>query len=558
MIKKAGLYCLLICVLMFSVHFAIAQDCQWAKNVGDSNGVKVLSLTTDNAGHEFITGYFSAPTITFGTYTLTNKGGTDLFLAEYDASGSVVWAISAGDTGNEYASSVTTDISGNVYIAGHTTSPSIHLGTSTLLNSDTATIFFAKFDPSGNVLWVQTVIGIGWVTAISTDGFGNLFLAGSFDTTLNFGATSIYCGHNQGTFIAKYDTFGNLKWATIQNDDYGTSIADAKADMYGNIYVTGNFNGSAAGFGSAVLFNTGTDAANLVQDVYLAKYNEDGHSVWAIRAGVEGDEGDSYAKSATTDIAGNAYISGFYGKFRNSGFIIDGDPNEYTEFGINSDDRGTFIAKFDGSGNLLWLNNAYAESLATDNIENLYATSQFYGSAYTIDSLSLHNGTLDGVSYDLCLIKFNAIGKSIWAKDLSMCQNSNGRMVAVDPIGNISVVGNFEGPALSLDTITLNGAALTQNDFLAKYSGNSTSIPQEKTSEFEIYPNPTSDEVIVSTPREAERIALLNNTGQIVRDQKALGLRNSLKLGVLPPGVYYLIVEYPDGNLYRAPVVKYD
>ena len=56
----------------------------------------------------------------------------------------MVWAESAGGTGSDFSTSISTNASGNGYITGSFTSPYVAFGATTLTN-DTAGFFIAKF-----------------------------------------------------------------------------------------------------------------------------------------------------------------------------------------------------------------------------------------------------------------------------------------------------------------------------------------------------------------------------------------------------------------------------
>jgi len=80
-------------------------------------------------------------------------------------------------------------------------------------------------------------------------------------------------------FVARYNRYGDLVWAKQAGDlgeDLGTAVA-ALPD--GSVVVTGSFQGTAD-FGGANLI---TDSAT--SDIFLAKYNADGSTAWAVSAG---------------------------------------------------------------------------------------------------------------------------------------------------------------------------------------------------------------------------------------------------------------------------------
>ncbi len=73
----------------------------------------------------------------FDTITLTNANiiNTDIFVVKYDSSGNVIWAKSIGGTDWDDYGGISTDASGNVFVTGQYSSPSINFGTASLTNT---------------------------------------------------------------------------------------------------------------------------------------------------------------------------------------------------------------------------------------------------------------------------------------------------------------------------------------------------------------------------------------------------------------------------------------
>ena len=69
----------------------------------------------------------------FGRDTLTNAGqGRNMFIVKNNTSGNIIWAKSAGGIDIDHGSGITTDASGNIYVTGSFSSPTITFGTTTL------------------------------------------------------------------------------------------------------------------------------------------------------------------------------------------------------------------------------------------------------------------------------------------------------------------------------------------------------------------------------------------------------------------------------------------
>ncbi|HYV93232.1 MAG TPA: T9SS type A sorting domain-containing protein [Chitinophagales bacterium] len=196
----------------YIVKYDSAGNVPWAKAVGTSTGWEEgRGICTDAGGNVFVTGVFGSNPVTFDTDTLTNAGAGDMFIVKYDGAGNVQWAKRAGGTGDEVGVGICTDANGNVLMTGSTASTSVSFGSITLPNTNGTEIFVAKCDSSGNVIWAKLAGGTGGDGGygISTDATGRAYVMGLFDSpSINFGVTSITnaAAGALDLFIAKLDS----------------------------------------------------------------------------------------------------------------------------------------------------------------------------------------------------------------------------------------------------------------------------------------------------------------------------------------------------------------
>lgn len=91
---------------------------------GDSDGARALAI--DPSGNVLICGYSPSsdfPVSSSGVYDSTHNGGVDAFIFKFDNALTVRLAATfVGGSSNDYASSIALDTSGNVFIAGYTSS----------------------------------------------------------------------------------------------------------------------------------------------------------------------------------------------------------------------------------------------------------------------------------------------------------------------------------------------------------------------------------------------------------------------------------------------------
>ncbi len=445
------------------------------------------SICVDAFGNTYVIGSF-AGTVDFdpgpGTAYLTSAGSFDIFFAKYDAIGNFQYANRIGGTGNDNGICIVVDALGNAYVTGFF-SATVDLdpgpGTVNVSSSGGSNdIFFGKYDASGNYLFAKTIgstssdQGFG----LTVDASGNIYVTGFFVGTVDFdpgvGVASLTgTGATADIFFAKYDAAGNYLLAKSMGStsvDHGISIA---VDASSNIYITGTFDGT-------VDFDPGAGVANLIGagggDMYFAKYDASGNYVFAKKAGSTAAE---TGKSIKVDGSGNIYLTGSFGA------AVDFDPGIATVNLVSAGGADIFIAKYDGSGNLIYakgiggtgIDNGY--SLDIDNAGNAYAAGTFFGTADFDPGAGVANITSAGL-FDAFIVKLDALGNFVNAKAMGSLFADDGAGIAVDASGNIYVTGYFQhigdfdqnDPAPS----TLIEANNNNDIFIAKY-GPFSSLP---------------------------------------------------------------------------------
>ena len=165
---------------------------EWAQSLGGSGSEAAYSVTTDGAGDVYVAGSFTSPSFTLGGILLANRGARNLFVAKLSGSdGAVLWARSFGGSGadipNASALSVAFGAASQLFVAGTIASPDAHFG-SFALNSANGGLFLAELDrTNGEPQWVTQASGQFNSLRIQADDFGNVYLAGSYQTNATFG-----------------------------------------------------------------------------------------------------------------------------------------------------------------------------------------------------------------------------------------------------------------------------------------------------------------------------------------------------------------------------------
>ena len=261
----------------FLVKFDAAGNHLWSQTFGRGSG---LSVAVDGAGNVLVTGNFTG-TVDFGGGPLVSAGGSDIFVAKFDSNGVHLWSQRFGAPGGngDFGFGVAVDPSGNVVVTGLFEN-TVDFGGGPLVSAGGSDIFLAKFDAAGNHLWSQRFGGTESLYFptdkpfdVAIDGAGNVLVTGFFVGPVDFGGGPI-TSFGRDIFLAKFDAAGNHLWSQGFGDATGGGRGDGVAiDGAGNVFVTGAFEGQMD-FGGGPL-------TAVSSDFFLAKYDEDGNHLWS-------------------------------------------------------------------------------------------------------------------------------------------------------------------------------------------------------------------------------------------------------------------------------------
>lgn len=274
----------------------------------------------------------------------------------------------------------------------------------------------------------------------------------------------------QLTFILLFSfitilTFGQTEWAKSIG---GTSLdqgSDVVMDNFGNLYTTGFFEGT-------VDFDPGAGAVNLSsvgsRDFFIAKYDNLGQLIWA--KGIGGGSHE-HARSIALDASGNIFIAGDYNG------LVDFDPGVGFSFKDVKGASDIFVAKYDSQGNFIWAKTfggvgiESCRDMSLDAFGNLIITGVYQGTSDFDPNGGVISMTSAG-QFDAFLLKLDVSGNYVWAKSIQSANSNYVNQVIVDHIGNINIVGDFQGiadfdPSNATFSMTTIG---NKSAFFAKYS----------------------------------------------------------------------------------------
>jgi len=117
----------------------------WAVRAGGTSLDSGFDIAVDAVGNCYLTGIFRG-NAGFGPYTLTSSGDYDIFVAKLDTYGNWLWAVRAGGAYEDHGIGIAMDSAGNCYLAGYFYG-SASFGPYTLTSSGGTDIFVAKLSP---------------------------------------------------------------------------------------------------------------------------------------------------------------------------------------------------------------------------------------------------------------------------------------------------------------------------------------------------------------------------------------------------------------------------
>ena len=349
-----------------------------------ASGVAISSdkhfVVIDKSQNVYLAGNFTG-IARFGSITLTNdyfmgpgmNPANQAYLAKLNVSGQYQWvkhikavAVNNGAfTGSENeetaATAVAPDGAGGVYLAG-TFLGIARFGNITLTNDyfmgpgmgSIPQAYLAKLNASGDYQWVKHIKAVAvdngafigseneesTATAVSADGAGGVYLAGTFLGIARFGSITLtndyFTGPGMGSipqaYLAKLNANGGYQWVKhikavgVDNGPFEpgaeeTSATALATDGTGGVYLAGTFLGIAR-FGNITLTNdyfTGPGMGSIPQ-AYLAKLNASGDYQWVKHIKAVGvDNGpfepgaeETSATAVATDGTGGVYLTGTF------------------------------------------------------------------------------------------------------------------------------------------------------------------------------------------------------------------------------------------------------
>lgn len=260
----------------------------WVQQIGSSEEDGAQAIAVARNGTVYVSGFSHGR---IATDPATSDTGSDAWLAQFSAHGTLEWIKHFGTPADDVAYDLAIDASGNVFAAGYTR------GRMATNQGDRGEkqIWVIKFDAAGEQLWLREFGSSGRddeVRAIATDPEGNIYVTGMTylerpnDNQLK-----------RNVFLTKIRPNSSIHWSRFLGTEETDIAYGVATDPVGNIFIAGYTN-------SAVVEGEHKGDA----DAWLAKYNPDGEQQWVHQLGTSAED---KAEGITVDAFGNVYLAGF-------------------------------------------------------------------------------------------------------------------------------------------------------------------------------------------------------------------------------------------------------
>lgn len=533
-----------------------AQNFAWAGRGGSWAYDYGYGIVTDNSGNVYVAGKFEWQSgwqnADFGGVQVPCQGNHDIFVAKYEPSGTVDWAVSAGGPLGDYAHALSCDGS-SLYVAGEIEGLN---ATITFQNSPiTLTaigdndIFLAKYDLNGSLLWARSAGG--WrsekALAVTTDKWGNVIIAGYYQDSCTFAGNTMITGSgNNDVFLAKYDANGNFMWVQRAGGPGRDEPKGVLTDGNGNIYMCGFYSPGAV-FGSQTL-----TAPNGYYQCFLSKYDANGAQQWVT---TNGGDYDDVPWSMAIDNTGFIYVSGEF--------------NASATFGstqlITSGNADVYVAAYDQGGTTLWAKSAggplidRARGLGCDG-HNIYITGQFGATANfgshsltAADSSDIFFAALDNTGNFISALSAGGVADSV-----ETLGYESGIAICAEPTGNVYATGSYlDGAVFGSTTL----APYNRTDVFVTRIVEMTGLSNHEFAHqpMKLYPNPSNGELIFEPGDlmgKTVETRIFNNVGELIASSRSNSMtRSRIDLSDKADGIYFIEIKSPGKETYREKVV---
>jgi DNA-binding beta-propeller fold protein YncE len=211
-------------------------------------------------GGVLVAGFFGGRDTNLGGAELAAGGGSDGFVASYDAAGGHRWSHGLATPGDESAMGVAATPDGGAVVVGGF-DDALPLGEG-LLSGGEQDGFVVRYDAAGAVLWARSLSGPGMdaLRGVAVADDGSVYVGGTFSDSASLAGRSIVSAGGGDIVVARFTADGELAGILTAGGPGADSANTLSVGPSGELYVTGSFEGEAALPGGTLSAAGSTDA----------------------------------------------------------------------------------------------------------------------------------------------------------------------------------------------------------------------------------------------------------------------------------------------------------
>ncbi|MCW3077119.1 MAG: hypothetical protein JWO32_1728 [Bacteroidetes bacterium] len=454
-------------ILLLAINTLSAQTSHFVQSKPYQSYVQWLNpIVKDTKGNLFISGQ-------------TGYMGDKSFISKYDSLGNEQWTKELKGYNAPY--SLCTDQSGNVYASLGVIS--LTLDGISYANNTSGSNFIIKWDGNGNTQFVKNIQGgLRFNFTELTNNHDEIIFTGSFTGQRYNGIDSVNLGNNiilkagyqqMHYFIGKLTTNGTFK--ELIQDEAGEEPLKSNNKqeyfLYGMNY-------------SNRIIGKGTNTVSIGYGYFIAKYDSLFNLVWAK---------NTMSWCIAPDEYGNVYD-------------------------VNQENNKLLFRKFNPAGELIWKSDTVSFSDVYKADLECGKNGDLYFSMGYVNSVKIGTYTVNGDNkWKTLLVKLDSSGVLQWATSSKGTGSCGTKDITVVHGNAIYITGDISG------TVTFGDQTTSQPNggvFLAKIVDDNSNLTgihenQAKTSQFEIYPNPSSSIFQIKCQTDCV-IQVLNSLGKTI------------------------------------------
>jgi len=507
------------------LNFASAQQ---VENVFHWQSESLLSFQSMTFSEEstFVGGIFEEK-IEQPEIDKQSLGKNDIFLAQLDENGEVLWLQTGGSTENDELIKII-HAKDQLYATGTFWVEGQFGDIQLQVENGSKSIFLLNYSTKGEGDWGISIDGTGSknVSDIAVDHQGNLLLTGSFKDSLFFNNQAILFSEQQSFFLIKLDQNGSLLWSKQANEVMGKIEGIALGVSEENeVVITGNFIGKMQIAGIQIETNTEDE------NVFIANFSESGAFRWLRTAGgVFPDE--------VVDIQfieNQIYLVGnYFGRLQVTEEIT------IESIGLN---ENVFLLTYNKNGEATAARNIgdvdSEQVISMDILDNQMVLGGFFRERMKVDDFVIvgNEDSLDGFVLLLDL-DGNPIGLRALNSDGNLLVNE----VHFRSPKQIQTIGDFIGNA-QFDNFQLE--ALAFNPFLITIRNPATSTKKTTSqfADFQIINHQGHLQIL--TNKNIQSLQIFDTQGKLLSAQRQA---NQISTLMLPNGIYLIHIKTQNGK----------